>query len=850
MTLTRNHRNANDIVDVAFAILLGFCATTPSLAITVNDVCNFGHSVSTAPTPSNPCSFIGGLFSVHQDKINPFSLRHRCSLSDFHRFGVEQAEALIFAVELLLEESRNSSISGYSIYDSCGIVPSHGLGCVRDQARALVIPDNKDECALATIVGPFYWGDTSDSLVYNNVELRNVFNQAFGVGTTSTEDKRGVLSLVDQSIAFASSVPAQRDEQLVFMQPSCQVQVSAVVDFLLAARWREVVLVTSGDDCGQKNSDEFRKEIEDRRLACDIRAEYYTHSKDLPPRLKRDEKDVPILNNLWRNRLDKPSSPRAIVVLSSMLFALHFFESYMHFETMNQTTFGFLLGDFWGNPVGVDALYDVLMDVTETARTVVALRTATNGLDKFQEHMTSIRANSTEIRRNSLLADYWENYFNCSMSNGTCDNTTSLPYIDRPILRNYKASLVIDAAFLVAEYVKRFREEEGESLRFTTSFSIFYDKRAGRERTTNVSSWTGNQVRLGPVRGHTQPVTWSYEFLVLTRENGSIPYGVWTFEDEGNRTGSFESNESDIAIWTPEHSPSLRNCLLPTEASTTAEMPSTERSSPKENGTTEEPVPALLSTIAVPIVVLLLHIVCCSVVIFLFQLKWIRRVPSVLLILLTLLSVALSFLVFVDVFSPFDCKILALDFAINAASVLCLAPFFVEVLLHAFCGMYNRAPIKVLLVAVIVIIEIVVAGVASFRSSDSESECLDARSRPLVVVSYWINAGLAIGTVIIIWITHVKKYPSRLDGRSIVECVVATLLAVVHVVGISLVLWVNNDVVQAHWLVVLAAFPAMVTLYVASFLAWNKYKRRSKRLPRPIQGKRLETSTQTMSLLL
>ena len=645
------------------------------------------------------------------------------------------------------------------------------------------------------------------------------------------------------------------------MQASCDLQARAALDVLLSARWERVLVVVGDDECGKANKRTFEQEINTRQLECSLHVEYY-ESQTIDQTIFTNFSGRSCLNSfhksslikdVWRRCLDEPDSPRAIVLLSSVPFAFDFFHNgYFGVETKNRTSFSFLLGDFWGNMALVDDLYDVLMRVTETANTVIALNTITNGLDKFQDHMTSIRANSTELERNSLLADYWENFFDCSLSSGTCDNTTSLPNVNRPILRNYKASLVIDSVFLLHDYLRFFfggQTSQLAQLWFETSESIF--NRDGFSITINVSSWTGNQVRINNVdNGLSQPTFWSYEIIVWTRKYGrnqSFPYGVWTFNDnDKNRTTSLQLNEHiNVTIWAPKPLLPYEICQtteplttkpLTTEPLTTeaATMPSPTERTPTPTTTNKCTSSAVLPAIATPIIVLLLHIIVLTLSLCVFGLASTREcivpTPTIYLALLTLASFLVSLLVSVNVFSPFECKTLALDFVVNVLSVLCLAPFFVEVLGHLVGGMMNRLQIKILLVAVFMIFEIVLAGIASFRFLPNKNiddldyeQCRNSRSQILPIMSYWINAGLALGTVIIIWITYGKGYRSRLKNSLIVECGVATFLAILYIVAISIVLWVNDCKTQAQWLVVLAAFPGFMTCHIVTFMALSRY---------------------------
>ena len=336
----------------------------PGLAFKVSSECNFGHTVSNAPTTSvQNCSYICGLFSARRDRQIPTNAAAYFCSRDFHRFGVEQAEALIFAYELLKVSTANS---GYSIYDSCGLMPPIKLSnrCVEDQARALISPDMIDECAILTIVGPFYRGGEDEiinSAVYDSDQLLGLYESLHGFGS-------GVFSLADEPTNW---IPKEEYvsmvRQIIFMQASCDLQARAAVDVLLFATWERVLVVVSSDECGKANKRAFEREINTRKLENRLIVEYYV-DRSTNALGKRDLSECRnhfsawSLSDLWPRCFDEPDSPWAIVVLSSVSFAMDFFNNgYFGSETEDQASFSFLLGDFWGNPARVDDLYDVLM---------------------------------------------------------------------------------------------------------------------------------------------------------------------------------------------------------------------------------------------------------------------------------------------------------------------------------------------------------------------------------------------------------------------------------------------------------------------------------------------------------
>ena len=996
-------RNAAPIVRFSFALVI-VAACVESCCSEVRKECDFGVVQSKEAKLPNR-SYIGGLFSAHRlaDPLQePFDggasgasgasgngsspttgdvgelpvcattfVANGIMIDDrLHRYGVEQVEALLLATDQIKQESSNLSWSSpeYFVYDSCGDIQS-GLDCVTKQAEELgyFLPS-----AFATVVGPYYL--PPDAVTPSQTRIDRVYNAARGPDQNGSYS--GVMSLLDEPHSLIDTsygdCSRQFSRQVVFMEASCEIQARAAVDIINRLGWQEVEVVVSEDNCGHESFETFQRTITEMDLSCVIRPTYHIPPKTTKKRAAANFPGHPA--ELWERLNSGEDSPTAIVLLSSITYAydvLHEYK-YLYDNAELNSTYSFLVGDCWGSPREADNLYELMQKVAERAQSLVTLRTVTEGWDKFQNHMTSIRANSSEIQRNSLLREYWEEYFKCSIADGTCDENAKLPPIERPILRNYKAPLVIDSVYLAVAYGR------SVTFPFDTFMGIFeYGK------TSNVTSWTGNRVQLGtfavrPYSYYRVPVTWSYDVFTwslltddnststppsstatnnstqtpttpssssnVTTNNGSTPtlstlassssssinatspstqapttqsafgpnatasnaalstraapsppspspsppkvlvrYGVWTYSIKNHEMTSsvivdpkFASSiwtpvkrlsKHDICPTTPPPTTAMETPLPPTTAMETPLPPTTAMETPSPPPQLCAPSDILVS-ITVPVLLLIFHMTLVGMSIsnlgFTDLRKKISLIPSLLFVALTFVSILLSLLISVDAFSAFECTSnIAVDFVINFFTVICVAVLFIEVLAHLVNGMLNRIPVKIFLIGLIILIELIVSGVASFNVNSAQTEsmsndgksstaansstpppfnpadpegCLDVRSRPIVAFSYWFLIIFVVASVVVLWITHVKGYQSRLKRRSIVDLFIFSILAVFYLVSVCLVVWAPNCKMQAGFLVVLAAFPAMITLFIGSVMARRKYLE-MKGLPIAITGK-------------
>ena len=173
-----------------------------------------------------------------------------------------------------------------------------------------------------------------------------------------------------------------------------------------------------------------------------------------------------------------------------------------------------------------------------------------------------------------------------------------------------------------------------------------------------------------------------------------------------------------------------------------------------------------------------------------------------------------------------------IDFVINLYTVLCFALLFIETVAHLVGRIFSRLPVKLAISVVIVIIEILVSAMSCFifvpdvGGKEPEDHCMDARTRPLLVFSYFLNAALAMGIAVVTCITHYRGLESRLRNTSIIECLTASLIAAFYVAAVSSFLWAKEGSIWAGFMVTVATFPAFLTLHVFTFMARGALARR------------------------
>lgn len=218
---------------------------------------------------------IGGLFSnsrLDEDHDVIMTFCTRCQAASVlyntsvqqHRFAVEQAEALLYAVEVI--EKELGYPVDYSIMDTCGFNQQEetAAGCLESQVRRLIQSGEFFAPLLATIVGPYY----SKGLLLQSL-LKEDFGRLLQVlaanspGPSSTST--GMLSLLDLPFWDYQNEATAR---FVMLQQACELQALAAVDFMAQEGWGTVTVVASGDACGGKSLLEVHSHIQRKRMEC------------------------------------------------------------------------------------------------------------------------------------------------------------------------------------------------------------------------------------------------------------------------------------------------------------------------------------------------------------------------------------------------------------------------------------------------------------------------------------------------------------------------------------------------------------------------------------------------------
>ena len=226
-------------------------------------------------SPSQSKINIGGLFSnsrfdYTKDTATPFCSRCNtppASIPITHRFAVEQAEALLHAIELISKYDNQGDLGhlGYRIMDTCGyddIAKDCLAGQVGEYRRI-----DKLIVVLATIVGPFY------ELFSQSMSKSEFVSLSQDLIAPTLQSSGGVLSLLDLPFWYTTEVVEGIDDtskgmQFLMLQQTCQLQALAAVDFLAQEGWGNVTVVASGDSCGAESLLEVYNHIERRKLGC------------------------------------------------------------------------------------------------------------------------------------------------------------------------------------------------------------------------------------------------------------------------------------------------------------------------------------------------------------------------------------------------------------------------------------------------------------------------------------------------------------------------------------------------------------------------------------------------------
>ena len=521
-----------------------------------------------------------------------------------------------------------------------------------------------------------------------------------------------------------------------------------------------------------------------------------------------------------------------IVFLSSVSFANTVLQGFFQGIQAEQENLNYMLlfGDFWGDPRAAEDLYNNIEELSNLAFSLFALRTSVNGTDAFNEHFTDIEFNSTTAKRNRFLRRYWSQASRCDPAETNCQLLDRLPTIDRPILRNYKAPLVMDAVYGLAKYVVEYRNQTGQ---FPDDFSgnfyglgQFPDDSSGNYGLLDggvlevFNNFTGNRWKFGIPGSNTdpnwiQPLEWSYD--ILSGLEFEELYGSWDINATGLATKS-----GVLTVFKASFPPNFTRCdysEIDCDASSLYSMT------------------ALVVIILVLLFVVVIIYICSGTKGVTVVRQFVRSPGKLILGLDLFVSFCVSFwVIFGD--EALDCESRTDDFLVTLTNSLCytiligyLLTFHIDNNVAQFC-------MQVCGCGVLVAIQISISAVAHFDVDsagdvDPVQHCYAERNKAIVAVSYWYSGMLLLGCVLLLLYSLVSA-SGRLQklgmALKIVIGFVALAVGAIYVVALSVIIWVDNQefcLSHGRFFIVLAVYPGIVCLLASAIpLVTQMWKQR------------------------
>ena len=558
------------------------------------------------------------------------------SIDSFHQYGLEQAQAFIFAIHLANQDASGTTF-GYRIRDSCGEIPSQSESCPKPNS-------------LATILGPF-WSvyETED-----RSRVESLYDRFSGDGTSQL----GVVMCgLDREPASGVATPPS----VVYLHQSCASQGQAAVEFLLEAKWQSVSVIGSTDSCGVSSVERFYTRAKELKTDCKLSVSYYSVGQFITDKqsltnstrdfnlVKLEYDDVP--NYLLR---DVPTDSRLAVVLLTNTETAFTVLRQMKMQKVDMSQFVFVFGDFWGNPDTQQRLNRVMLDYLPVSAetTSVKLQQYQKGIEMFQDYMTGLKPYSTAFQRNKWLKEYLEGFYNCSIANRTCIDSDTWPTTKRNLFRNHHTSLIIDGVLAVAEYCKAANCDVRDGAQPRFDVKRFHP---------DFISWTGNRVRYGPVdivSGDTvTPLSWRYDFLRFGPTSDRSGFNITNLGHWKRQGDEYTLNVQTSELWKPFSYVFGRDCF---------------------------PKPSLFLLFLPSLVAILTITVSCGLCFYKGMLPATLKVAytDVVAVVSSLSGLILSILVVLGSLPIGDCEDLAVDFAVTVICTACFASVLITILCH------------------------------------------------------------------------------------------------------------------------------------------------------------------------
>ena len=522
------------------------------------------------------------------------------------------------------------------------------------------------------------------------------------------------------------------------------------------------------------------------------------------------------------------TAKRYIIILSSVTFAAEVLQQFGNrlIGSMGQPPyekFGLLFGDFWGDPTKIRSVLDHILSLEDEGHALFGLRNAVNGTDKFQEHMGSIHFNDSRFQSNPFLQKFWETHFSCSIADGSCKLASAertFPRTSRPILRNYKAPLIIDAASVLRKYIQdyqqKFSKRPAEFFR-----NDFYKLKSGDVLEVN-SKWTGNRWLFGIPYGSAdfvdwvQPLEWGYEIMELFFNRNDKNRDAL----DGNLYATWRINKGDkiagiLSLVNPSTSESpLDHCLTSCDSKSLYSMSS-----------------------LVFIVLTLLILVCITWVLrvkdSVNRAKDVIKSPGVVIFgFCTILSIAVSlWMIFGG--EAVDCESRVDDFLVTVINNVSFTVLLIFLTVLLVTNRLMKMALKVFGFPILVSIQIAISAVAHLMpSEDSYGEdrvkyCFDERKKPLAVVSYmYSDVSFTVCILLILcnlWLKWGDFSKSNKQFKFISASLALSLWIVYTLMVVFLVFLDDRSCTQMGQIfITVAVFPSILCLFIIMILLLSK----------------------------
>ena len=351
---------------------------------------------------------LGGLFPVHKNEANGV-----CgSILDL---GVQRLEAMAFTIDVINNSSEllPGLSLGYDIRDTC-INENMAL----EQALHFVTED--DTMAISGVVGA-----ASSSISISTASLLRLFHRP----QISYASTARFLSDKTRFDYFLRTVPPDR------------FQARVMVDIILHYNWSYVIAINTADTYGREGIEAFVTEVEEVGETTNSSTICCVATRiELEAGATEDNYDdaITAMNQLW-------VSNTSVVVLFGQLATAEGVMRALE-RSPHRRPLTFIVSDAVGNQL--PARYHPI------AHGMISVLPMYFASSEFDQHFMSLMLNNS---RNPWLREYWEAFFNCSLSDSSrmCNLAEQRISVESGYKQNSKVPFVIDAVLAFAHAIHR-----------------------------------------------------------------------------------------------------------------------------------------------------------------------------------------------------------------------------------------------------------------------------------------------------------------------------------------------------------------------------------------------------------